>query len=126
MGGELAGSSFHVAPCLRVPDSLHYSPHSSRYLAEGAVDGVRFERLKGGGHHYPVLLHIGSTYVPVTESTLKELKANASLTGERFLDVLLEKVGYSDYLKDRIREELKKSGDPVNQAKLLQGMVRDL
>lgn len=93
---------------------------------EAAVDGVRFERLKDGGHYYPILLHIGSTYVPVTESTLKELKANALLPGERFLDVLLEKVGYSDYLKDRLREELKKTGDPVTQAKLLQGMVRDL
>ena len=90
------------------------------------MDGVRFERLKGGSHYYPILLHIGSTYVPVTESTLKELKADAFLPGERFLDVLIEKVGYSDYLKERLLEELKKSGDPVTQATILQGMVRDL
>jgi hypothetical protein len=90
------------------------------------VEGVRFERLKGDGHHYPVLLHIGSSYVPVTESTVRELKASALLPGERFLDLLIEKVGYSDYLKERIRSELKKTGDPVTQATILQGIIRDL
>jgi len=90
------------------------------------LDGVRFERLKGEGHHYPVILHIGSSYVPVTESTVGELKTCALLPGERFLDVLIEKVGYSDYLKARIRAELEKTGDPVTQATVLQGIVRDL
>jgi hypothetical protein len=90
------------------------------------MDGVRFERLKGKGHHYQVLLHIGSTYVPVTESTVAELKACALLTGERFLQILIDKVGYSQYLKERILAELKKTGDPVTQATVLQGIIREL
>jgi len=40
--------------------------------------------------------------------------------------VLIDKLGYSEYLKERIREELKKTGDPVTQATVLQGVVRDL
>ena len=90
------------------------------------MEGIRFERLTGEGHHYPVLLHIGSTYVPVPESTIKELKAQGLLSGERFLELLIEKVGYSEYLKERIRAELKKTGDPVTQATVLQGIVREL
>ena len=90
------------------------------------MDGLRFERLKGKRHHYPVLLHIGDSYVPVTESTISELKARALLPGERFLELLIEKIGYSDYLKRRIRDELKKTGDPVTQATVLQGIVREL
>jgi SOS response regulatory protein OraA/RecX len=90
------------------------------------MEGIRFERLTGDGHHYPVVLHIGSTYVPVTESTIKELKAQALLPGERFLELLIEKVGYSEYLKERIRAELKKTGDPITQATVLQGIVREL
>lgn len=90
------------------------------------MDGIRFERLKGPGHHYPVVLHIGSTYVPVTETTVKELKAQTLLPGERFLEVLIEKTGYSNYLKEQIRAELRKTGDPVTQATVLQGLVRDL
>ena len=90
------------------------------------MDGLRFERLKGKGHHYPALLHIGESYVPVTESAISELKAKTLLPGERFLELLIEKLGYSDYLKERIREELKKTGDPVTQATVLQGIVRNL
>jgi hypothetical protein len=90
------------------------------------VDGIRFERLTGKGHHYPVLLHIGSSYVPVTEATIKELKSQTLLPGERFLELLIDKLGYSNYLKERIRAELKKTGDPVTQATVLQGVVREL
>ena len=88
--------------------------------------GVRFERLPGEGHHYPVLFHVGHCYVPVTENIVNELKASALLPGERFLEVLIDKLGYSEYLKERIREEIKKTGDPVTQATVLQGVVRDL
>jgi hypothetical protein len=35
-------------------------------------------------------------------------------------------VGYSSYLKDQIRTELKSSGDPVTQITVLQGTIRDL
>ncbi len=90
------------------------------------MDGIRFERLTGKGHHYPVMLHVGSSYVPVTEATIKELKNQTLLPGERFLEVLIEKLGYSNYLKEQIRGELRKTGDPVTQATVLQGIVRDL
>ena len=90
------------------------------------VDGVRFERVAGKGHHYPVLFHVGNCYVPVTENIVSELKACALLPGERFLEVLIDKLGYSEYLKERIREELKKTGDPVTQGTILQGVVRNL
>ena len=95
-------------------------------MKEVHVDGVRFERLPGTGHHYPVLFHVGSSYVPVTEHSVSELKACALLPGERFLEILVDKVGYSEYLKERIRVELKKTGDPVTQATVLQGVLRDL
>ncbi len=88
--------------------------------------GVRFERLPGEGQHYPVLFHVGHCYVPVTENIVNELKASALLPGERFLEVLIDKLGYSEYLKERIREEIKKTGDPVTQATVLQGVVRNL
>ncbi len=90
------------------------------------MEGVRFERVPGTGHHYPVLFHIGSSYVPVTEHIVSELKACALLPGERFLEMLIDKVGYSAYLKERIRAEIKTTGDPVTQATVLQGVIRDL
>jgi len=73
-----------------------------------------------------VLFHVGHCYVPVTENIVNELKASALLPGERFLEVLIDKLGYSEYLKERIREEIKKTGDPVTQATVLQGVVRNL
>jgi hypothetical protein len=95
-------------------------------LLEVHVEGVRFERLTGEGRHYPALLHIGWSYIPVTEKTLTELKSHALLPGERFLEILIETIGYSRYLKERIRAELKRTGDPVTQATVLQGIVRTL
>ena len=90
------------------------------------MEGVRFERLPGKGHHYPVLLHIGWSYIPITEAILSELKTHTLGPGDRFLEIFIDKVGYSNYLKERIREELKKTGDPVTQATVLQGIVRTL
>jgi hypothetical protein len=37
-----------------------------------------------------------------------------------------DRVGYSSYLKDQIRTELKSSGDPVTQITVLQGAIREL
>jgi hypothetical protein len=39
---------------------------------------------------------------------------------------LIDRVGYSSYLKDQIRAELKSSGDPVTQITVLQGAIREL
>ncbi len=92
---------------------------------EDLVKGLRFERL-GNGHYYKVVLHIGSTYIPVSDDIVEELKAQSLLPAERFLELLVEKVGYSSYLKDQIRAELKSAGDPLTQVTVLQGAVRDL
>lgn len=89
------------------------------------MKGLRFERL-GNGRYYNVVLHIGSTYVPVSDETVSELKARALLPPERFLDLLVDKVGYSSYLKEQIQRELKQAGDPVTQVTVLQGAIRDL
>jgi hypothetical protein len=87
--------------------------------------GLRFERI-GTDRHYNIVLHIGATYVPVSDETLEALKAQALLPAERFLDVLIEKVGYSSYLKEQIRNELKINGDPHTQITVLQGAIRNL
>jgi hypothetical protein len=89
------------------------------------VKGLRFERI-GQGRYYNVVFHLGGTYVPVNDETIEELKAQSLLPAERFLDLLIDRVGYSSYLKDQIRRELKSSGDPVTQITILQGAIREL
>jgi hypothetical protein len=87
--------------------------------------GLRFERI-GTDRHYNIVLHIGATYVPVSDDTLEALKAQALLPAERFLELLVEKVGYSSYLKEQIRNELTINGDPHTQITVLQGAIRKL
>ncbi len=89
------------------------------------MKGLRFERL-GRDRHYNIIFHIGSSYVPVSDETIEELKAQTLLSSERFLDLLLDKIGYTSYLKDQIRTELQASGDPMTQMTVLQGAIRDL
>lgn len=89
------------------------------------MKGLRFERI-GTARHYNVVMHIGSTYVPVADDTITELKTQTLLPPDRFLDFLVQKIGYSSYLKDQIRAELKRAGDPVTQITVLQGAIRDL
>jgi len=89
------------------------------------VKGLRFERI-GKGRHYNVVFHIGSTYIPVSDESVEELKSQSLLPAERFLDLLVDRIGYSSYLKDQIRTELKSSGDPVTQLTVLQGAIREL
>ena len=89
------------------------------------MKGLRFERI-GRGRHYNVVFHIGSTYVPVSDETVDELKSQSLLPAERFLTLLIDRIGYSSYLKDQIRAELKSSGDPVTQITVLQGTIREL
>ncbi len=89
------------------------------------MKGLRFERI-GKGRYYNVVFHIGSTYIPVSDDTVEELKTQSLLPAERFLDLLVDRVGYSSYLKDQIGTELKSSGDPVTQITVLQGAIREL
>jgi hypothetical protein len=92
---------------------------------EVSVKGLRFERI-GKNRHYNVVFHMGNSYVPVTDEIVEELKAQSLLPVERFLELLIDRVGYSSYLKEQIRTELKSSGDPVTQITVLQGAIRDL
>jgi hypothetical protein len=94
-------------------------------VEERSVKGLRFERI-GKNRHYNVVFHMGSSYVPVSDEIVEELKAQSLLPVERFLDLLIDRVGYSSYLKDQIRTELKSSGDAVTQITVLQGAIRDL
>ena len=94
-------------------------------VEEESVKGLRFERI-GKNRHYNVVFHMGSSYVPVTDEIVEELKDQSLLPVERFLDLLIDRVGYSSYLKEQIRTELKSSGDPVTQITVLQGAIRDL
>ena len=89
------------------------------------MKGLRFERL-GVARHYNIVLHFGSSYVPVTDETFEELKAKSLLSPERFLEILIEKVGSSTYLREQLRAELERAGNPVTQITVLQGAVREL
>jgi SOS response regulatory protein OraA/RecX len=89
------------------------------------VKGLRFERL-GRDRHYNIIFHIGSSYVPVSDETIEELKAQTLLSSERFLELLVDKIGYSNYLKAQIRSELQLAGDPMTQITVLQGAIREL
>jgi hypothetical protein len=89
------------------------------------VKGVWFERL-GTNRHYNVVFHMGGTYMPVGEETLEELKAQSLLPGERFLDLLIDRIGHSSYLKAQILAALQSSGDPMRQITMLQGAIREL
>ncbi|GAB1724349.1 MAG: hypothetical protein GDA65_03450 [Nitrospira sp. CR1.1] len=89
------------------------------------MKGLRFERL-GRDRHYNIIFHIGTSYVPVSDETLDELKAQSLLSSERFLDLLIDKIGYTNYLKEQIRTELQASGDPMTQMTVLQGAIREL
>ena len=89
------------------------------------MKGLRFERL-GRDRHYNIIFHIGSSYVPVSDETIEELKAQTLLSSERFLDLLLDKIGYTSYLTDQIRTDLHASVDPITQMTVLQGAIREL
>ncbi|WHZ17046.1 MAG: hypothetical protein OJF52_003897 [Nitrospira sp.] len=89
------------------------------------MKGLRFERL-GRDRHYNIIFHIGSSYVPVSDETIDELKAQTLLSSERFLELLVDKIGYSTYLKEQIRAELQAAGDPLTQITVLQGAIREL
>ncbi|MCC6964728.1 MAG: hypothetical protein IT391_00410 [Nitrospira sp.] len=89
------------------------------------MKGLRFERL-GRDRHYNIIFHIGTSYVPVSDETIDELKAQSLLSSERFLDLLLDKIGYTTYLKEQIRGELQAAGDPMTQMTVLQGAIREL
>ena len=87
--------------------------------------GLKFERI-GTDRHYNVIFQIGDTYLPVSDEIVEALKAQSLMPAERFLEFLIEKVGYSSYLREQIRAELKRTGETVTLMTVLQGAIRDL
>jgi hypothetical protein len=89
------------------------------------MHGLRFER-RGEGDYYKVILHIGSTYVPISDEDVEELKKNSMLLGGQFLEFFLDRIGYSSYLKDQIKAELLKIGDSSQQMSMLRQSLQEL
>ena len=89
------------------------------------MDGLRFER-RGEGDYYKVILHIGSTYVPISDEDVEELKKNSMLLGGQFLEFFLDRIGYSSYLKDQIKAELLKIGNSSQQMSMLRQSLQEL
>ena len=83
------------------------------------MNGLRFER-KGEGDYYKLILHIGDCYVPVSDDIIEELTQHTTSTSDQFLSILMEKVGYSSYLKEQIQRELTKGGNTNTQISALQ------
>ena len=89
------------------------------------MDGLRFER-RGENDYYKVLLHIGSTYVPISDEDVEELKRQSAILGDKLLEFFLDRVGYSSYLKDQIKAELAKLGEPPKQISSLRQSILEI
>ncbi len=89
------------------------------------MDGLRFER-RGEGDYYKVILHIGHTYVPISDEDLAELQKNNESPDDQLLELFLDRVGYSPYLKDQIQVELSKLGERPLQIAMLRQSIQAL
>ena len=89
------------------------------------MERLRFER-RGEGDYYKVLLHIGSTYVPISDEDVVELKKQSAILGDKLLDFFVDRVGYSSYLKEQIKTELGKLGDPPKQISMLRQSILEI
>lgn len=72
--------------------------------------GLRLEA-RGEGNYYKVILHVGSTLIPVSDDILDELRSQTAQSPDQFFKIFLEKVGYSSYLVEQIREAVLQAGD---------------
>jgi len=68
---------------------------------------------------YPAVCHIGDVYVPLTTEGVTRLRAAVRMSPAALYAVLLEVVGVSTYLKDRVTQ-LWAASDPVEQTRRLQ------
>jgi hypothetical protein len=68
---------------------------------------------------YPAVCHVGDIYVPLTAEGVEQLRAVAQASPAAFYSVLLEVVGVSAYLKERVAQRW--AGiDPAEQTRRLQ------
>jgi hypothetical protein len=86
--------------------------------------GLRLE-LRGPGNYYKGILHIGSTFIPISDEILEELRGKTALSADGFFQLFLEKVGYSSYLQEQMQEEVKKAGDLNAQMSTIQRTLRE-
>jgi hypothetical protein len=89
------------------------------------MKGLRFES-RGEGDYYKLILHIGQSFVPVSDDILETLKQHSADTPDRFLPIFLDQVGYSTYLREMIQAELNEGGDSASQLSALQQFLKEL
>ena len=81
------------------------------------VKELHFKKIPGGT--YQVLFYVGDFFVPVEEDLIQELKKQANHSPQEFLKLIIDKLGFTTYLKSAIQEVLNKSNDSAAQAKTL-------
>jgi len=89
----------------------------------GTQTGLRLEQ-RGDGNYYRVILHIGSTFVPISDDIVEELRTHIALTPDQFFPIFVNKVGYSSYLQEQIRKEVQNTGDLNPQMSVIQQFFR--
>lgn len=85
--------------------------------------GLRLE-LRGERNYYKGILHIGSTFIPISDDILEELRAKTALPPDEFFRLFVEKVGYSSYLQEQIQQEVKNGGNLASQMSAIQQTLR--
>lgn len=85
--------------------------------------GLRLEA-RGEGFYYKVILHVGSTLIPISDDILEDLRGQTMQSPERFFKFFLEKVGYSSYLTEQIRQAVQEAGDLNNQMQTIQQFLK--
>jgi hypothetical protein len=85
--------------------------------------GLRLE-LRGERNYYKGILHIGSTFIPISDDILEELRAKTALSPDEFFRFFVDKVGYSSYLQEQIHQEVKNAGDLNSQMSAIQQTLR--
>jgi hypothetical protein len=89
------------------------------------MKGLRFESRREGDY-YKLILHIGQSFVPVSDDIVEILKQHTADNPDRFLPIFLDQVGYSNYLREMIQAELNESGDSASQISTLQNFLKEL
>lgn len=85
--------------------------------------GLRLEA-RGEGSYYRVILHIDGTLIPISDDILDELRTQTVQSPEPFFKFFLEKVGYSSYLTEQIRQAVQKTGDLNGQMQAVQQFLK--
>jgi hypothetical protein len=87
------------------------------------LNGLRLEQ-RGEGNYYKVILHIGSTLIPISDDIIEELRSCTTLPADQFFPIFINKVGYSSYLQEQIRQEVRGAGDLSTQMSAIQQFFR--